>query len=228
MGSHSASLSLVVTRLRRPRREANRSLLSSAQITILLVRYTPPPNYCVIFLRFFYVCGNWDSSVGLVTGLRACPVGSFSTLKRRNRLLVPLTINPTVSWASPHSLRAPERTSILVVVLRIYGAIPLLPLCLRNVHVNKFTFCVFVLATAQWKAYRTVSLYSSSGLINPLNPELNPICYLLALLGAHHFLHVSSIRVKLLTFRLLMSYIYIYGAPILDVSRSHTTTQHSR
>jgi len=61
---------------------------------------------------------------------------------------------------------------------------------------------------------------------NPLNHELNPICYLLALLGAHHFLHVSRIRVKLLTFRLLMS--YIYGAPILDVSRSHTTTQHSR
>ena len=45
---------------------------------------------------------------------------------------------------------------------------------------------------------------------NPLNPELNPICYLLALLGAHHFLHVSRIRVKLLTFRLLVSYIYIY------------------
>ena len=62
--------------------------------------------------------------------------------------------------------------------------------------------------------------------VNPLNPELNPICYLLALLGAHHFLHVSRIRVKLLTFKLLMS--YIYGAPILDVSRSHTTTQHSR
>ena len=46
--------------------------------------------------------------------------------------------------------------------------------------------------------------------INTLNPELNPICYLLAILGAHHFLHVSRIRVKLLTFRLLMSYIYIY------------------
>ena len=64
-----------------------------------------------------------------------------------------------------------------------------------------------------------------NGEINPLNPELNPICYLLALL-AHHFLHVSRIRVKLLTLRLLIS--YIYGAPILDVSRSHTTTQHSR
>ena len=61
---------------------------------------------------------------------------------------------------------------------------------------------------------------------NPLSPELNPISYLLALLGAHHFLHVSRIRLKSLTFTRLMS--YIYGAPILDVSRSHTTTQHSR
>ena len=60
---------------------------------------------------------------------------------------------------------------------------------------------------------------------NTLNAELNPICYLLALL-AHQFHHVSRIRVKSLTLRLLMS--YIYGAPILDVSRSHTTTQHSR
>jgi len=34
--------------------------------------------------------------------------------------------------------------------------------------------------------------------INPLNAELNPICHLLALLGVHHILHVSSIRVKLL------------------------------
>ena len=46
--------------------------------------------------------------------------------------------------------------------------------------------------------------------LNPLKPELNPICYLLTLLEAHHFLHVSRIRVKSLTLRLLMSYIYIY------------------
>jgi len=32
---------------------------------------------------------------------------------------------------------------------------------------------------------------------NPLNAELNPIFHLLALLGAHHILHVSRIRVKL-------------------------------
>jgi len=34
--------------------------------------------------------------------------------------------------------------------------------------------------------------------LNPLNAELNPICHLLALLGAHHILHVSRIRVNVL------------------------------
>jgi hypothetical protein len=32
--------------------------------------------------------------------------------------------------------------------------------------------------------------------VNLLNSELNPICHLLALLGAHHILHVSRIRIK--------------------------------
>ena len=32
--------------------------------------------------------------------------------------------------------------------------------------------------------------------VNPLNAKLNPICHLLALLGAHHILHVSCIRVN--------------------------------
>jgi hypothetical protein len=31
---------------------------------------------------------------------------------------------------------------------------------------------------------------------NPLNAELNPICHLLAFLGAHPILHVSRIRDK--------------------------------
>jgi hypothetical protein len=33
-------------------------------------------------------------------------------------------------------------------------------------------------------------------LFNPLNAELNPIRHLLALAGAHHFVHVSRIRVN--------------------------------
>ena len=32
--------------------------------------------------------------------------------------------------------------------------------------------------------------------LTPLNAKLNPICHLLALLGAHHILHVSKLRVK--------------------------------
>jgi hypothetical protein len=33
--------------------------------------------------------------------------------------------------------------------------------------------------------------------VNPLNAQLNPICPLLALFGAHHILHVSRVRVKI-------------------------------
>ena len=56
---------------------------------------------------------------------------------------------------------------------------------------------------------KSLENYPHFSQINPLNAELNPICYLLALL-AHHFLHVSRIRVTSLTLRLLTSYIYIY------------------
>ena len=78
--------------------------------------------------------------------------------------------------------------------------------------VRNFQF-VCMLGYQSWRPYTLILTcvgLSTISSFNPLNPDLNPICYLLALLGAHHFLHVSRIRVKLLTFRLLMSYIYIY------------------
>jgi len=40
--------------------------------------------------------------------------------------------------------------------------------------------------------------------INPLNGELNPIWHLLALLGAHHILHVGMIRVKTVCVNILV------------------------
>ena len=40
----------------------------------------------------------------------------------------------------------------------------------------------------------SVSLFTI--IFNPLNAELNPICHLLALLRAHHILHVGRIRVN--------------------------------
>jgi len=33
-------------------------------------------------------------------------------------------------------------------------------------------------------------------MVNPLNAELNPVCHLLALLEAHHILHISRMRVN--------------------------------
>jgi hypothetical protein len=40
------------------------------------------------------------------------------------------------------------------------------------------------------------NIFQSFSALNPLNAELNFICHLLALLGAHHILHVSRIRVN--------------------------------
>jgi len=42
-----------------------------------------------------------------------------------------------------------------------------------------------------------VEILLVSVFINTLNAELKPICHLLALLGAHHILHVSRIRVNI-------------------------------
>jgi hypothetical protein len=40
-------------------------------------------------------------------------------------------------------------------------------------------------------------------MFNPLNAELNPICHLLAFVGAHHILHTGRIRVKIKKKKLL-------------------------
>ena len=71
------------------------------------------------------------------------------------------------------------------------------------------SFFVYIYSNSVHISSTPVLIIRRINYINPLNPELNPVCYLLALL-AHHFLHVSRISVKSLTIRLLMSYIYIY------------------
>jgi len=45
--------------------------------------------------------------------------------------------------------------------------------------------------SGSWKLEMPGHRSRDAGFFNPLNAELNPICYLLALLGAHHFLNVS-------------------------------------
>jgi len=58
-----------------------------------------------------------------------------------------------------------------------------------------------VINTANFNLQLLPRIIHNTGAMKPLKPELNPICYLLALLGAHHLFHVSRIRVKLLTLR---------------------------
>ena len=64
---------------------------------------------------------------------------------------------------------------------------------------NASSFCCFFII-------RSVTFYKNGfffGLllkqfsVNPLNAEFNPICHLLELLGAHYFLHVGRVRVKI-------------------------------
>jgi len=71
-----------------------------------------------------------------------------------------------------------------------------------SVEFRFLTWCSKYSYLAEWGFFVTnfsfcfIRLWNFVSHINPLNAELNPICYLLALLEAHHFLHVSRIRVK--------------------------------
>ena len=76
-------------------------------------------------------------------------------------------------------------------------------------NVTECSTCIYQYDFIGCSKCKNLRITQKNGRVNPLNPELNPICYLLALLGDHHFLHVSRIRVKLLNFRRL-SHIYIY------------------
>jgi hypothetical protein len=59
-----------------------------------------------------------------------------------------------------------------------------------------------------------------------LVPALTPLYLYVSTFRSMCAVSNMSVFCSSLTLRWLMS--YIYGAPILDVSRSHTTTQHSR
>jgi hypothetical protein len=46
-------------------------------------------------------------------------------------------------------------------------------------------------------------LYEGLKAFNPLNAKINPICHLLALLGAHPILHISRIKVNFISLTML-------------------------
>ena len=91
-----------------------------------------------------------------------------------------------------------DPNNFLSTVFQIHAVSVLSSMWKTEIHIHR---------KPQPKLY--VWMYHIKQKFNPLNAELNPICYLLALL-AYHFLHVSRIRIKSLILRPLMSYIYIY------------------
>jgi hypothetical protein len=66
--------------------------------------------------------------------------------------------------------------------------------------VEKITYHVKFTAKSMqsngWPLYNTQGTQFQWHMVNPLNAELNPNCHLLALVGAHHIVHVSRVRVK--------------------------------
>ena len=55
---------------------------------------------------------------------------------------------------------------------------------------------VFIISVLRNPKKKKTGVSIKNAVFNPLNAELNPICHLLAFLGAHHILHISRIRVK--------------------------------
>jgi len=61
---------------------------------------------------------------------------------------------------------------------------------------------------------------------NHLSAEINPICHLLALLGAHHILHVSGLRVNIQQLYVLPTHcIYVFCVD-LRTSSHYFPIQH--
>jgi len=98
---------------------------------------------------------------------------------------------------------------------------------IRNTFAPATIFCYIT-----WECFINVdtlsvfqnSVEKNSSLINPLNARLNPICHLLALLGAHHILHVSRIRVNTKHFNQL--HIVLFTLP--HIRHILYTPQHNR
>ena len=69
--------------------------------------------------------------------------------------------------------------------------------CASIFLIKYYIYIIFIVVPTTVPQHKTTPTNIFS-FVNPLNAELNPICYLLVLLGAHHFLHVSRIRVNII------------------------------
>jgi len=83
-------------------------------------------------------------------------------------------------------------------LLALLGARHIFHVSGLRVNVKKCFICTFVgVLIKLWEWSKKIETrWSNFKRFNPLNAELNPICHLLALLGAHHIFQVSGLRVN--------------------------------
>ena len=130
------------------------------------------------------------SPIRMQIEVRVDPVVGKQCIRRQNFMLVNSWGKITCCWF-PHIsyvVGAPFRYHVFVWVDSLTCVLFSSELIFRSMNIQN-----------KWQGPPPWIRKDMSLLFNPLNPELNPMCCLLALVGTHHFLHVSRIRVKSLT-----------------------------
>ena len=148
--------------------------------------------------------------------------------------LLTYTMEQSLSWETNWFLASQEIAQILwnsKVLYGIYKYPPPVSILIQLDPVHSFTSHVI-------KIHFNIILPSMSG-SNKLSPSprpshQNPVhaspirATFPVHLIPHYLIHRTILGEEYRSLTLRSLTLYIYGAPILDVSRSHTTTQHSR
>ena len=122
---------------------------------------------------------------------------SFSVLLGTQNYTV-LQANPTRVFVMSHVVISVECINCVKILLSGASEVEM-RVGLDRVTVQEMSYGASLEQTSRLRSL----LYHSTNMardvvcsINPLNAELNSICHLLELLGAHHILHVSGLRVN--------------------------------
>jgi hypothetical protein len=84
----------------------------------------------------------------------------------------------------------------------------------KKKKLSQLANCLTVIQEKKW-----VPRVKRCAHINPLNAELNSICHLLALLGAHHIFHVSGLRVKFIDMFKVCKFVHYHTIQINQPTR---------
>ena len=153
-------------------------------------------RYCSIYhLHFTFnnvICDYWMLGV---FSLLSCLMSSYCTQTLTSSVtewLINLGMHKTAS----SSRHIAQTYSHLIIFRFLYTSCSEITLASARSNSPKCFILAFLPTRKPWTRTSFLFFYCPLCSINPLNAEFNPICHLLALLGAHQILYVSRIRVK--------------------------------